>query len=104
MARGKSKANLTLRPPDPAFAGSVRVLLVDEPITGEESLSATRPSISNLVPQMEWETTGRLRTKKSLLITIRSNPTLEFSDQRKTFLAPRAGHSCRLRTRAARKL
>src|SRR6266852_2920227 len=103
MAPGKLKVSLTLRPLDRAFAGFARALSVAAPIIGDESLSASRPSISNLVPRMEWETTGRSPTKKSLLITIRSNLISGFSAARKIFLAHPTAYSCRLRNRAARK-
>src|SRR5207245_11409991 len=104
MAPGKLKVSLTLRPLDRAFAGFARALSVAAPIIGDESLSVSRPSISNLVPRMEWETTGRLPTKKSLLITIRSNHTSEFSAPRRTFPAHRTAYSCLLRNRAVPKL
>src|ERR1700720_4918651 len=104
MALGKSKVSLTLRPLDHAFAGSARASSADAPIIGEELLCALRLSISNLVPRMEWEMTGRLPTKKSLLITTRSNPTLEFSAPRKIFLAHQMACSCLPRNHVAPKL
>src|SRR5947207_14882528 len=104
MAPGKFKVNLKRRLLDHAFAGSGRALSVAVPIIGDETLSASRPSISNLVPRMGWETTGRLLMKKSLLITTKSNPTSESSAPRKTFPVHQTAYSCRLRSRAVLKL